>query len=139
LEQQQSAAKAAIADAFGELKRDLARGADPRVWMKSHPWLTLASAAVAGFAATAAAVPSKEQQALDKLEAMERALNAAKHPASHGNGDHKKQGGLLSTLIHELVGAIKPVLMTLLSTHLNQPHGTESPTDGAGQTSNEQR
>jgi len=44
-----------------ELKSDVFGLADPRPLLKSHPWLTLASAAVAGF--TAAQLPSPPKTA----------------------------------------------------------------------------
>src|SRR4051812_41641164 len=64
LTKQAADAKAAIARVSEELKNDLAKGVDPRAWMQVAPWTTLASAAVAGFLAAAATIPSKEEQAL---------------------------------------------------------------------------
>ena len=55
---------------------------DPRAWMRAAPWTTLAAAAVTGFVAAAAAVPSKEQQALKRLREIEKALNSNGRP--HG-------------------------------------------------------
>ncbi len=132
LERQASEAQEAMARAWGELKRDLAKGADPRVWMQSHPWITLASAAVAGFTAAAVVVPSKEEQALRKLEKIERALHTAHHPESHanGNGSKKKSGGFLGMIIHELLGVLKPLLVTLVSAHANPQETGDNSTDG---------
>src|SRR4051812_4191998 len=68
---QQADAKKAISRTIDGLKSDLVQAADPRAWMQVHPWATMAASAVAGFAATAAVVPSKEQQALKRLEKLE--------------------------------------------------------------------
>jgi hypothetical protein len=118
LDLQATAARKAIADAFGGLKEDLAKGADPRVWMKSHPWLTLASAAAAGFAAAAAVVPSREQQALNRLQRIEAALNAGRHGAENGKApapEPKGHHGLISMLFHEAFGVIKPAIISLIT------------------------
>jgi len=63
---------------FQDIKAKLGQGVDPKAWAREHPWVTIGAAAVAGFAATAALVPSKEEQALKKLAAIERALNAGR-------------------------------------------------------------
>ncbi|HZL33870.1 MAG TPA: hypothetical protein VFC78_01090 [Tepidisphaeraceae bacterium] len=128
LEQQQAAAKSAISNAFSDVRAELLKTADPRVWVKSHPWMMVASAAVAGFTAAAVAVPSKEQQALKKLESIERALYGARSnghsrhgPAEAENdGKSKKEGGFLNTLLHELVGAVKPAIISLLTAGMTQ-------------------
>jgi len=64
-----------------DIKHDVAHGVDPRAWMQVAPWTTLASATIAGFLAAAAAVPSKEQQALKRLRKLEDALRP------EGDGD----------------------------------------------------
>jgi hypothetical protein len=125
LAQQAASAKAAIAGALSEMGRDFARTADPRLWAKQHPWATLAASAIAGFAAAATVVPSKEQQALAKLTAIERALDgrhATKPPhegeqASDGNGKESK-GGIVGMLIRELIGAVRPALFSMISAGL---------------------
>ena len=136
LEQQASAAKAAISGAFADLKTDLAKGVDPRVWIKSHPWITMASAAVAGFAAAATVVPSKEEQALRRLEAIEEAIHGKKHAGqagSNGNGSDETarsgHGGLIGMILHELLAVIKPAIVTLISSHFASKEPTENPAD----------
>lgn len=92
--------------------------------MKSHPWITLTSAAVAGFAAAATVVPSKEQQARHKLHAMERAMHRAKaaEASSNGNGhDGNEKRGFIAMILHELFQAIKPAVISLISTHFAPP------------------
>jgi hypothetical protein len=133
LEQQSAAARKAITDAFDDLKVDLAKGTDPRVWMKSHPWITLASAAVAGFAAAAAVVPSKEQEALSKLQRIERALNPGRHAQENGNGSGdgaKTHRNLISMLLHEAFGVIKPAIISLIASQFSGQsarHDSEPP------------
>src|SRR6185436_20274073 len=71
LTEQSEKAKAAISGAVDQLKTDLAKAADPRLWTKEYPWASVAAAAVGGFIAASMVVPSKEQQALKRLEKIE--------------------------------------------------------------------
>ena len=138
LEQQQAAAKSAIANAFADVRTELFKTADPKLWVKSHPWMMVASAAVAGFAAAAVAIPSKEQQALKKLESIERALYGARangharqaSPEPHDDGKPKKEGGFVTTLLHELIGAIKPAVISMITAGMAQS-GQPSPEEVA--------
>ena len=108
------------------MKGDLAQGIDPRPWMKNYPWATLGVSAVAGFAAAAMLIPSKEEQALKKLAAIERALNPPpprREPeedmsvdGKQGAKDYKSgRAGLLTSLMGEVIGAVKPALISLLT------------------------
>jgi hypothetical protein len=95
--------------------------------MRNHPWLTLAASAVAGFAASAALVPSKEEQALKKLAKIERALNPAPPPkrkadddasASDGDGTTAYKSGRSSfarTLLGEVIKAVQPAVVSMLT------------------------
>lgn len=125
---QQEHAKAAIGRAFSELKGALAGGVDPRPLMKNYPWATLGASAVAGFVAASMLIPSKEQQALNKLAAIEKALNPPRpRRASDEDGDMSVDGkagatdyksgrsGLLTAIMGEVIGAVKPALISLLT------------------------
>jgi hypothetical protein len=125
---QQEHAKAAIGRAVSELKNALAGGVDPRPWMKQYPWATLGASAVAGFVAASMLVPSKEEQALKKLAAIEKALNPppprrSEPPEDVGSVDGKRgaqdyksgRSGMLTAIMGEVIGAIKPALVSLLS------------------------
>jgi hypothetical protein len=125
---QQEHAKAAIGRAVSELKNALAGGVDPRPWMKQYPWATLGASAVAGFVAASMLIPSKEEQALKKLAAIEKALNPPpprrpEPPTDAGSVDGKRgvedyksgRSGMLSAIMGELVGAIKPAVISLLT------------------------
>ena len=127
---QQEHAKAAIGRAVGELKEALAQGADPRLWAKQYPWATLGVSALAGFAATAMLVPSREQQALKKLAEIERALNPEprrraererdEHPDSvdgKAGADDYKAGrqSFMTALLGEAIKAVRPALISLLT------------------------
>ena len=84
-------------------------------------------AAVAGFVATAMLVPSKEEQALKKLAAVEKALNPPpprRHdPDDVGSVDGKRgaqdyksgRSGMLTAIMGEVIGAIKPAVISLLT------------------------
>jgi hypothetical protein len=125
---QQEHAKAAIGRAMSELKSALAGGVDPRPWMKQYPWATLGASAVAGFVAASMLIPSKEEQALKKLAAIEKALNPPpprrpEPPEDVGSVDGKRgaedyksgRSGMLTAILGEVVGAIKPALISLLT------------------------
>ena len=124
---QQEHAKAAIGRALTGMKDDFGQAIDPTPWMKSYPWATLGVSAVAGFAAAAMLIPSKEQQALKKLAAIERALTPPppRRPepedeisadGKQGAQDYKSgRSGLLSALLGEVIGAVKPALISLLT------------------------
>ena len=130
LAEQARLAKAALGKAFDDLKADLARGADPRLWVKSHPWVTLASAAVAGFAATSAAIPSREEQALARLRAIERAIHGAHTPRTNGHDGEPAPAkeSMGAVLTRELIGMAKPIVVTLLSS-LMASAGQRPPVD----------
>ena len=130
LEKQAKDAQAAISQVFQDIKAKLGQGVDPKAWAREHPWVTIGAAAVAGFAATAALVPSKEEQALKKLAAIERALNAGREKVeSNGDGKHGKGGGgMLSTILSEAVGLLKPALASFVAAQMGgqQAQGEDS-------------
>jgi hypothetical protein len=131
LAQQAADAKAAISDVLSDLRADLAQAANPGYFMKKYPWLTLGASAVAGFAATAALVPSKEEQALKKLARIERALNPAGPPkkraadedVADGDGSPDKgakgykQGrtSIGRAILGELIKAVQPAILSMLT------------------------
>jgi hypothetical protein len=116
-------AQAAMLGAMVELKSQIAAGVDPRGWVEDHPWVTLAGVAAASFVATTIAVPSKEQQALHKLAAIESALHrsAPESAKRNGHGDGKAEKSLLAMVLMELFGALKPFLGQLAANLVRQP------------------
>lgn len=129
---------------MNDLKRDLAQGVDPRGWMQVAPWTTLAAAAVAGFAAAAVAVPSKEEQTLKRLKKIEEALNPRRQAVDAAvNGDHVAKveaghGSFLSGLAGQLLRSVQPVLMSALTAGItaktvdkSEPTGGTDPGDVA--------
>jgi hypothetical protein len=139
LSRQAEEAKAAMGQLLKELSSGLGKGADPRIWARQYPWLTVASSAVAGFVATSLLVPSKEQQALNKLAAIERALNPQPKPKpepapSNGDGDKAAdyKGGstsFMSMILREVIAAVRPALVSLLTAgvtaHASKPSEEE--------------
>src|SRR5258706_3125470 len=125
-------AQAAIAKAWQEMKPRLGQGVDPKAWAEEHPWIAVGTAAVAGFVATAALVPSREEQALRKLAAIERALTPPPPPERSGNGDGKhEKGGMLGTILHEALGLLRPVLASVMAANLG---GAAAPQDPQSQS-----
>jgi hypothetical protein len=117
LKQQADDAQAALKQALEDLKSSLAQGVDVRLWAKEHPLATAAVAAVAGFAAAGAAIPSKRQQELKRWIAIERAANAVD---GHGNENGKQpprrsQPGFLTTLGKEAISILRPALVAMVS------------------------
>jgi hypothetical protein len=106
LRKQQADARRAIEHTLSELKLDLIKTADPRAWMQMHPWATLGASAIAGFVTTAAFVPSKEQQALDRLAKIQETLARHEHPERFdGNGNEggkSRIGGLIYRVIQPM-------------------------------------
>jgi len=60
--------------ALADIGTDAAHAVDPRLWTKEHPWATLGTALVSGFALASALVPNKRTSALRRLEKIEDAL-----------------------------------------------------------------
>src|SRR5689334_1900024 len=119
LRQEAERARKAITNTWADAKANLARGVDPRVWTGEHPWIALGSAAVAGFFAAYAFVPSKEEQALKKVARIEQAL-AGSQPAgsatSDGHADGKTQSsGILGSIGGEVMKLLRPALASALS------------------------
>jgi hypothetical protein len=144
LQKQAADAKAAIGAVFNDIKRDLTQGVDPRGWMQVAPWTTLAVAAVAGFAAAAVAVPSKEEQTLKRLKKIEEALNPKPRPVDAAvNGDHVRKvesghGSFLAGLAGQVLRSVQPVLMSALTAGItaktvekDEPTGGTDPGDVA--------
>ncbi len=127
LTQQADEAKRALSAAFGAFAKDLRDGADPRAWTKDHPWAMVAGAAVAGFATAAVFVPSKDDQALRRLAAMERALMPKPSKAARADGPapdgedggakdfSRGRSGFMSAIGRQLLETIKPALMSALT------------------------
>jgi hypothetical protein len=117
LDRQAEEARRAISQVFADIKHELAEGADPRQWAKAYPWWTMAGSLAAGFVAAAGVIPSKEDQALKRLAKLEKALHPPPPPVSEDGERHRdhERGGLLSALGHELISAVKPVLLSALT------------------------
>jgi hypothetical protein len=135
-------AKAEIADALHRAKAALKNNADPRELTRRHPWIAIASAVAVGFAAAAAAIPSKQELELRRLERIRQALNPKPpEPASaETNGSAKKtdaKPSLAHTLIHELIQLLKPILMTAITASIKSgvnppPPPAQTPPDQPG-------
>jgi hypothetical protein len=141
LAQQAEAAKRAMAQVWSQVKGHLAQGAAPQAWAREFPWITVGAAAVAGFVAASALIPSKEEQALKKLAAIERALNPAPPRTEHadGNGHGKKESGsMLSTILHEVLAVARPAIVSLMTAGLTgaMPPAAEDQAEPEGASGN---
>ncbi len=116
-------AKEAMVAAWHDAKIAFARGVDPREWTGAHPLIALATAAVGGFAAACAVVPTKEGQALKKLAELQRAIHGLKPGEVVENGKDKVKAdeaaarklGIAGVLSAEVLKAIRPLLTSVLT------------------------
>lgn len=138
LRQEADRARQALMRTWGDAKAHLLHGADPRAWAGEHPWIALGGAAVAGFVAAAVLIPSKEEQALKKLAALERALSGVEPGAPAAatvaptNGDAaatKARHGWMSTLALELIKTIRPALVSALTAGIAAKTATDDDSD----------
>jgi len=136
LRQEADRARQAIANTWADAKANIGRGVDPRAWTGEHPWIAMGSAAVAGFFAAWAVIPSKEEQALKKLAKIEQALNggapAQASAATNGHSDGRPQSrGMLGTIFGEMMKSLGPGLASALSAIISakavQPDGADNP------------
>jgi hypothetical protein len=133
LAQEATDAKAAMFRAIGDLKSQVAAGVDPRGWVQDHPWVTLSGVAAASFVATTITVPSKEQQALRHLAAIEAAVHhepPEKSSRTNGHSDGKEPRSLLAMVALELLAVFKPFLSELLANLVRPSPKPEDPTTG---------
>jgi hypothetical protein len=115
-------AKAALKGALDDAKAALTGAVDPREIARAHPFVALGSAAVAGFVAALVAIPSKEQQALHRIEKLQRAMHPDPSTAKETNGTSKPAApSLLSTILKELIAILKPILIAAVTAGINPP------------------
>lgn len=133
LQQEAAKARAAIADAFADLRNNLKSTVDPHVLTRDHPWIAISTAAVAGFAAAVTLIPSKEQQALNKLAQLERARHAPPPPAAAASDNPAGAGGILGTIAAEALKTLRPLVTALLSAGIARA-ASAPPADSNGHT-----
>jgi hypothetical protein len=140
LQQQAELAKQAIANTWKHVTSELGQGINPAGWTREHPWAVLGAAAVAGFVAATQLVPSKEEQALKKLAALERALHASARPAATGPTDGENgrasdkepaRHGILYGLLNEALKAIQPALISMITAKVASGETQEAHAQGA--------
>jgi hypothetical protein len=123
LQQQADEAKAAIGNALSEAKSALAAGMDPKAWTRKYPLIAVGSALVAGFAAAAVTISSKEEQELAHL----RKVHEAMHPEPTAAASAGAKPGFWSSVIREAVEMIRPVLTTALLASFKAPPSNQQP------------
>jgi hypothetical protein len=123
---------------------ELARGTSVGAWTGDHPWAALSGAMIAGFAIASLVVPTKEQQALQRLAKIERALHPVEVDESadkaatafEGNGrsaTKHQPPGLLGGLLRDVVRAGVPALSQILAAAL-RPGVNPTPEDVTNDT-----
>jgi hypothetical protein len=131
LHEQAANAKTAFTQTLGEIAGGLGTGISPAKWTEEHPWMMIASAAVAGFAAAYVAVPSEEQSTKKRLRNLEAALQQPPEEKHHAeNGTKTEKRGLLAILIAELIRAASGIIGSLLKASMASPAPHPEPSDG---------
>jgi ElaB/YqjD/DUF883 family membrane-anchored ribosome-binding protein len=120
LKQEAARARIAIGDALTDLGESLKATADPHVLTRDHPWIAISTAAVAGFAAAVAMIPSKEQQALRDLAELERARHAPP-PSTSDKAvvEGAVSGSVVGTIASEVLKTVRPLITTLITAAIN--------------------
>ncbi len=106
---------------ISEIKTELRHGLSPLRWAHDHPWLALAASAAGGFATATALIPSKEQQELARLRRIQEALHPAPKPAPDHKDSKKseaKEVAIGALLLRQIIGLIRPAIVSLLSAAL---------------------
>lgn len=92
--------------------------------------MTLVAATVGGFVAASVTVPSKEQQALKRLEKIERALNPDRYVRPSDNEKQaSKDRGIIGHILHGALGSLQPALMSALAGALSGKVAQPDPND----------
>jgi len=137
LQQQAALAKAALAGTIASLKSDVGETVDLRLWTRQHPWIMAMTAAVAGFATAAAVVPSKDEHHEKFLDSLKEAFHKATKHATNGSGKEKAEKaeehhpGWGESILKELIGAIRPILISVISGLVKPAAPPPEPQDSA--------
>jgi hypothetical protein len=134
LEREVERAKAAMARALDDAKKDLLHGLDPRAWTSAHPWYALTGAAVAGFLAASALTPSKREQALKRIAELNKALAGIapdeEPPVTPAVADEKghvyragvvpddgidRKSGILGAIGSQLIRSVGPAIVSAVT------------------------
>jgi len=126
-------ARAAVKQTLGAVGSGVGKGVSPAEWAKTHPWVTLASATIAGFVGACLAIPSKEQAALRKIERLERALRpeTPDNPPQHANGNKPPKKSLLAVLLVEMLKIAGSAAATMLHPQPPPPAQPAAPPEAA--------
>ena len=129
-------AKASLVQSLKDATSALTHSVDPVAAARRHPLITIGSAAVVAFTATIAAIPSKHERELRRLERLHLMLHpqpvskARPVPESttSGNGSHRTAAPpMWAMFAKEAIGLIKPILIAQITskikTEANTRHG----------------
>jgi len=139
--EQAEQAKAAIASVLGDMKGAIAQSVNLKEWTRQYPWITTASAAVAGFVAAMAVTPSKDESLKEKWEAFKDKLTpdlSAKQPEVNARtvADQPAQDdnpSWFSVVLREVLKAVGPTIGGMLTGALaGQPAQDEDAHSGNG-------
>ncbi|HVT82229.1 MAG TPA: hypothetical protein VHM90_16420, partial [Phycisphaerae bacterium] len=125
-------ARKAMSRALNVMGQNLGQSVDPRAWARTHPWATLAGAAVGGFAAAAALTPTQEQTALRRIRELERALNVGRDVEIPADAvKPKTEKGVLSALLREVMKSAGPIISSTLAGAVAGKQASPQPVDAS--------
>jgi hypothetical protein len=115
IQEQTDDAKAAIGATLGELEREVGHAVDPRAWARAHPWISLAVAAAAGFAAS------------ELLARSDTEPEPIKHHPEPGNGHPPRRWSRAIPILAKTLSMAWTVLSNLLEAQKVHSHPDEPP------------
>ncbi len=136
-------AGAAIAGVIGDMKAALGEAADIKEWTRQYPWLVTSSAAVAGFVAGMALIPSKDESFKSKWEALKDKLTpdleaqADRQATARTIADQPNAGGSpswLSVVLREVLKAVGPTIGGVLTGALAGQQAQQPPSGNGHQS-----
>jgi hypothetical protein len=125
LDQQSEQARQAMARTAKLLGKNLGRSVDPRTWAKSHPWLSLSAAVVAGFAAVSI-IPHRKKPPAPPVEGA-KGVESVK---ADENGESAGHGLFHSLLAHGFKTGwrmLASVVISKIVTRMKQDEAEEPP------------
>jgi ElaB/YqjD/DUF883 family membrane-anchored ribosome-binding protein len=116
-------ARAAATRAIANAQAALVGAVDPRNVTKAHPFIAVGSAAAVGFFAALLTIPSKQEQALRRIEKLHRATHPTPPaPPKDSNGAVKPPAqSFWMILLKEAIAVLKPILIASITAGLNNP------------------
>jgi len=129
---QQAEARAAISGVLADMKAAIAAGGDVREWTRKYPWIMAGGAILAGFAAGAVAVPSKNESFEDFWKSIKDRLTPAAVDETQQAippVEVRQKPSMLSTILGDVLKIAGPALVGMVTEAMAR-RGEPPATDG---------